>query len=39
MSKDDLRIRSKIGSSVMELLDKFGCLKGMPESNQLSLFG
>ena len=39
MSVDDLRIRSKIGSSVIELLDKFGCLKGMPKSNQLSLFG
>ena len=39
MSIDDLRIRSKIGSSVIELLDKFGCLKGMPQSNQLSLFG
>ena len=39
MSKDDLRIRAKIGNSVIELLDKFGCLKGMPESNQLSLFG
>ncbi|MBQ7882651.1 MAG: PolC-type DNA polymerase III [Treponema sp.] len=39
MSVDDLRIRSKIGASVIELLDKFGCLKGMPKSNQLSLFG
>ena len=39
MSVDDMRIRSKIGSSVIELLDKFGCLKGMPQSNQLSLFG
>jgi len=39
MSIDDLKIRSKIGASVIELLDKFGCLKGMPQSNQLSLFG
>ena len=39
MSVDDMRIRSKIGNSVIELLDKFGCLKGMPKSNQLSLFG
>ena len=39
MSKDDLKIRSKVGDSVIGLLDQFGCLKGMPQSNQLSLFG
>lgn len=39
MSIDDLRIRAKIGASVIDLLRAFGCLKGMPESNQLSLFG
>ena len=39
MSIDDMRIRSKIGKSVVELLDKFGCLKGMSQSNQMSLFG
>ena len=39
MSIDDMKIRSKIGNSVIELLDKFECLKGMPQSNQLSLFG
>lgn len=39
MSIDDLRIRSKVGKSVTELLDKFGCLKGMSQSNQMSLFG
>ena len=38
MSIDDLRIRSKIGKSSIELLQKFGCLDGMPESNQMSLF-
>ena len=38
MSIDDLRIRSKTGKSVMELLEKFGCLKGMSQSNQISLF-
>jgi len=39
MSIDDMRIRSKIGNSVVELLEKFGCLKGMSQSNQISLFG
>ena len=39
MSIDDMRIRSKIGKSVVDLLDKFGCLKGMSQSNQISLFG
>ena len=38
MSIDDLKIRSKAGKSVLELLDKFGCLKGMTQSNQMSLF-
>ena len=35
---DDLQMRAKIGKSVTELLDKFGCLKGMTKSNQMSLF-
>ena len=39
MSIDDLKIRSKIGKSVVELLEKAGCLKGMSQSNQMSLFG
>ena len=39
MSIDDMRIRSKIGKSVIELLDRVGCLKGMSQSNQMSLFG
>ena len=39
MSIDDLKIRSKIGDSVIELLRKFGCLEGMSQSNQISLFG
>ena len=39
MSIDDMKIRSKIGNSVVELLEKVGCLKGMSQSNQLSLFG
>ena len=39
MSIDDMKIRSKIGASVVEMLQKVGCLKGMSQSNQLSLFG
>ena len=39
MSIDDMKIRSKIGKSVIELLEKVGCLKGMSQSNQMSLFG
>ena len=35
---DDMQMRAKIGKSVTELLDKFGCLKGMTKSNQMSLF-
>lgn len=39
MSIDDLAVKAKIGKSVIELLNKFGCLKGMNKSNQMSLFG
>lgn len=39
MSIDDLRIKSGAGKSVIELLQKFGCLEGMSQSNQMSLFG
>jgi len=39
MSIDDMKIRAKIGDSVTELLKQFGCLEGMSQSNQLSLFG
>ena len=39
MSIDDMRIKSKIGKTVVELLQNAGCLKGMSQSNQMSLFG
>lgn len=39
ISIDDLRTRAKISKSVIEILQQQGCLKGMPESNQLTLFG
>ena len=38
MSIDDLKVRSKVGVAVTDLLKKFGCLDGMSESNQISLF-
>ena len=38
MSIDDLKIRSKVGNSVTDLLKKYGCLDGMSQSNQMSLF-
>ncbi len=39
ISIDDLQRKSKAGKSVMDLLKRFGCLSGMSQSNQLSLFG
>ncbi|MED3646205.1 PolC-type DNA polymerase III [Halalkalibacterium halodurans] len=38
LSKEDLQQRSKITKTVLENLDAHGCLEGLPESNQLSLF-
>ena len=38
MSISDLKIRAKIGKSAIEMLQNAGCLKGMSESNQMSLF-
>jgi len=38
ISIDDFQLKSKIGKSVIEMLSKFDCLKGMSKSNQMSLF-
>ena len=38
ISIDEFQLKSKIGNSVIELLNKFGCLNGMHKSNQISLF-
>ena len=38
LSKEDLRQRAKISKTVIQVLDDHGCLKGFPETNQLSLF-
>ena len=37
-SVDDLKKRAKIGNATTELLRKFGCLNGLPESDQVSFF-
>jgi DNA polymerase III subunit alpha, Gram-positive type len=37
-SIEDVRKRGKIGNSAVELLKKFGCLKGLPESDQMCFF-
>ena len=39
MSIDEIRQRAKVGDSIIQLLKDFNCLDGMPESNQISLFG
>ncbi len=38
MCIEELRINAGVGKSVVDLLRKFNCLGGLPESNQLSLF-
>jgi|LSQX01.3.fsa_nt_gb DNA polymerase-3 subunit alpha (Gram-positive type) len=38
ISIEDLRIRSKISKTVIEILTQNGCLNDMPESSQMSLF-
>ncbi|WP_027726020.1 PolC-type DNA polymerase III [Tuberibacillus calidus] len=38
LSKEDLQKRAKLSKTVVDLLDQHGCLKGLPEANQLSLF-
>lgn len=38
LSKEDLQKRAKISKTVLEFLEGQGCLEGMPDANQLSLF-
>ena len=37
-SKEDLRIRSKVSKTVIETLEAQGCLKGMHDSSQVTMF-
>ena len=38
ISIEDLRNRAGVSKTVIEILKKHGCLEGMPETNQLTLF-
>ena len=38
LSVEDFQIKSKVSKSVVELLHSLGSFRGLPESNQLSLF-
>ncbi|WP_026485884.1 PolC-type DNA polymerase III [Caldanaerobius polysaccharolyticus] len=38
VSVEDLRERARLSKTVIEILSKHGCLKGMSETSQLSLF-
>ena len=38
ISKEDLRLRAKVTKTAIETLNNHGCLEGMSETNQLSLF-
>ena len=38
ISKQDIKKRAKVGDATISLLEKFGCVEGMSETNQISLF-
>lgn len=38
ISKEDLRVRTKISKTVIEIMSEHGCLSGMPDTSQLTLF-
>jgi DNA polymerase III subunit alpha, Gram-positive type len=38
LSKEDLRERGRVSKTIIEYLESIGCLEGLPEANQLSLF-
>jgi DNA polymerase-3 subunit alpha (Gram-positive type) len=38
LSIDELKKKAGVGDSVIAMLDQFGILKGMPKSDQISLF-
>lgn len=38
LSKEDLQRRGRVSKTLIEYMDELGCLEGMPDANQLSLF-
>ena len=38
LSKEDLQKRGKVSKTILEYLDRHGCLESLPDQNQLSLF-
>lgn len=36
--KEDLQKRGKVSKTILEYLDRHGCLESLPDQNQLSLF-
>lgn len=38
LSKEDLQLRGRVSKTLIEYMDTLGCLEGMPDANQLSLF-
>jgi len=38
LSIEDFQMKSKASKTIVELLSGMGCFRGLPESNQLSLF-
>ncbi len=38
LSKEDLQRRGRVSKTITEYMDSLGCLEGLPEMNQLSLF-
>ncbi|WP_336822505.1 PolC-type DNA polymerase III [Sporosarcina sp. USHLN248] len=38
LSKEDFQQRGRVSKTVVEYMDNLGCLEGMPDTNQLSLF-
>lgn len=38
LSKEDLQKRGRVSKTLIDYMDQLGCLDGMPDANQLSLF-
>ncbi|HCJ4363156.1 TPA: hypothetical protein NR344_002129, partial [Listeria innocua] len=38
LSKEDLQQRGKVSKTIIQYMDDQGCLEGLPDQNQLSLF-